>query len=104
MRVILFGGKLGLQAKEVASQVALRDCSKKSGEEGYIDVSNKGGRWPEHQRLLLIKENQLSQTEEFCCYCLVAKSYLTVYNPMDCRTPGFPVLHCRPEFAQTHVH
>ena len=23
---------------------------------------------------------------------------------MDCRTPGLPVLHCLPEFAQTHVH
>ena len=23
---------------------------------------------------------------------------------MDCRVPGFPVLHCLPEFAQTHVH
>ena len=23
---------------------------------------------------------------------------------MDCSTPGFPVLHCLPEFAQTHTH
>ena len=23
---------------------------------------------------------------------------------MDCNTPGFPVLHYLPEFAQTHVH
>ena len=23
---------------------------------------------------------------------------------MDCSTPGFPILHCLPEFAQTHVH
>ena len=23
---------------------------------------------------------------------------------MDCSTPGFPVLHCLPEFYQTHVH
>ena len=23
---------------------------------------------------------------------------------MDCSTSGFPVLHCLPEFAQTHVH
>ena len=23
---------------------------------------------------------------------------------MDCSTPGFPVLHYVPEFAQTHVH
>ena len=25
-------------------------------------------------------------------------------NPMKCSTPGFPVLHYLPEFAQTHVH
>ena len=28
----------------------------------------------------------------------------TFCNPMDCGTPGFPVLHYLPEFAQTHVH
>ena len=38
------------------------------------------------------------------CCCLVAKSHLTLCNPMDCSKPGFPVLHCLPEFAQTHVH
>ena len=25
-------------------------------------------------------------------------------NPMDCSTPGFPVLHYLPEFAEIHVH
>ena len=25
-------------------------------------------------------------------------------DPMDCSTPGFPVLHYLPEFVQTHVH
>ena len=25
-------------------------------------------------------------------------------TPVDCNTPGFPVLHYLPEFAQTHVH
>ena len=25
-------------------------------------------------------------------------------NHMDCSTPGFPVPHCLPEFAQTYVH
>ena len=27
----------------------------------------------------------------------------TVYDPMDCGTPDFPVLHHLPEFAQSHV-
>ena len=35
--------------------------------------------------------------------CSVAKSCPTLWNPMDCSTPGFPVLHHLPEFAQTHV-
>ena len=38
------------------------------------------------------------------CCCVVAKLYLTVCSPMDCSTPGFPVLHHLPEPAQTHVH
>ena len=37
-------------------------------------------------------------------HCSVAESCLTLCNPMNCSTPGFPVLHYLPEFAQTHVH
>ena len=36
--------------------------------------------------------------------CSVAKSCLTLCDPMDCSTPGFPVLHYLLEFAETHVH
>ena len=40
-----------------------------------------------------------------CCCCSVAQSCLTLCDPMDCSTPGFPVLHYYLlEFAQTHVH
>ena len=39
-----------------------------------------------------------------CCCCSVAKSCPTLCDPMDCSTPGFPVLHCLLELAQTHVH
>ena len=28
-----------------------------------------------------------------CCCCSVIKSCLTLYDPMDCSTPKFPVLH-----------
>ena len=38
-----------------------------------------------------------------CCCCSVAQSVLTLCNPMSSSTPGFPVLHCLLEFAQTHV-
>ena len=36
--------------------------------------------------------------------CLVAQLCLTLCNPVDCSTPGFPVLHQLPDLAQTHVH
>ena len=35
--------------------------------------------------------------------CSVAKLCLTLRDFMDCSTPGFPVLHCLPEFAQILV-
>ena len=38
------------------------------------------------------------------CCCSVAQSCLTLCDPMDCSTPGFPVHHQLPELAQTHVH
>ena len=36
--------------------------------------------------------------------CSVTQLSLTLWDPMDCSMPGFPVLHYLPEFAQTHVH
>ena len=34
----------------------------------------------------------------------VSHSCLTLCDPMDCSTPGFPVHHQLPELAHTHVH
>ena len=34
----------------------------------------------------------------------VTQSCPTLCDPMDCSTPGFPVLHSLPELAQTHIH
>ena len=34
----------------------------------------------------------------------VAQSCVTLCNPMDCSTPGFPVHHQLLELTQTHVH
>ena len=31
-------------------------------------------------------------------------SRVPLCDPMDCSTPGFPVLRYLPEFAQAHVH
>ena len=39
-----------------------------------------------------------------CYRCSVAQSSLTFSEPIDCSTPGFPILHYLLEFAKTHVH
>ena len=36
--------------------------------------------------------------------CSVNQLCLTLCKTMNCSMPGFPVLHCLLEFAQTHVH
>ena len=38
-----------------------------------------------------------------CCHS-VAQSCPVLCDPMDCSTPGLPVLHHLPEPTQTHVH
>ena len=52
---------------------------------------------------MLVHAIGLEYLRKRCC-CSVAQSRLTLCNPMDCSTSGFPVLHHLPEFAQTHVH
>ena len=36
--------------------------------------------------------------------CSATQLCLTLCDHMDCSTPGFPVLHHLPEFAQIHAH
>ena len=43
-------------------------------------------------------------TQDTCSCCSVTKSCLTLWDPMDCSTPPFPVPHHLLEFAQTHVY
>ena len=37
-------------------------------------------------------------------HCSVTQLCLTLWDPMDCSTPDFPVPYHLPEFAQVHVH
>ena len=43
---------------------------------------------------------------EYTChqFSSVAQSCLTLCDPMNCSTPGFPVHHQLPEFTQTYAH
>ena len=59
--------------------------------DGKWDTGRLGPRW-------------LSKKILHCWCCLVTQSCPTLCKPMDCSTPGFPVLHYFLEFAQTHVH
>ena len=34
----------------------------------------------------------------------VAQLCQTLFDPMNCSTPGLPVIHQLPEFTETHVH
>ena len=60
-----------------------------------------------HIKKKILKRKQwqsfLISFEEHCCYS-ITKQCLALCNPMDCSTPGFPVLHYHLEFSQTHVH
>ena len=54
------------------------------------------------------RQNCLNWISDFKCHhyccCSVAQLRLTLWDPMDCNMPGFPILHYLLESAQTHVH
>ena len=64
---------------------------------------SKDARYSKLDSLLSLGQVTLSSlTHERCCSA--TKLCLTACNHMDCSTPGFPVFHCLPEFAQIHAH
>ena len=56
---------------------------------------------PQHPLNLVITLFQMST-----CHVVVVQllSRVQLCSPMDCSMPGFHVLHCLPESAQTHIH
>ena len=66
----------------------------------------------EHPRKLYCSVSTGNQTGsfsgEFCelgeSPCCCSLSHVRLCDPMDCSTPGFPVLHYILEFVQIHVH
>ena len=49
--------------------------------------------------MLSCRFNELTEHVKFRC-----SLSLVSLQPMGCNTPGFPVVHYLPEFAQTRVH
>ena len=61
----------------------------------WIDIFPKKTELTNRSKVFHITNHQFSS---------VAQSCLTLCDPMDCSTPGFPVYHQLPELTQTHVH
>ena len=58
-------------------------------------------------RFCLFQHNVIQAMQVYDCVFRchsVTTLCLTLCDPMNCSTPGFPVLHYLPEFAQTLVH
>ena len=58
----------------------------------------------EYVKAVYCHPTYLTYVQSSVQFSSVIQSCPTLYDPMDCSTPGFPVLHHLPEFAQTHVH
>ena len=75
------------------SHMLLRAAKVKKKKKGTRKPMYVSFRWKQFKNFLF---------QQFSLYsCSVMFDSVT---PMDCSTPGFPVLHCLLEFAQTHVH
>ena len=59
------------------------------------------GAWPDTVHVVAKSWTWLSDLQ---AHCSVTKLCLTLCDPLDCSTPGFPVFHYVLEFAPTHVH
>ena len=69
------------------------------------DCKKNWGNSPREIEVVIICCIHLSKPAEYkiqSCFS-VTMSCRTLCDPTNCSTPGFPVLHYRPEFAQTHV-
>ena len=62
----------------------------------------KNSPWFQNPEAFSSRIQARSITQRPNCYS-VTKSCLTLCDPMDCSTPGSPVPHYLPEFAQIHV-
>ena len=56
---------------------------------------------PETNKIQLYSNKSKIFLKGYCCS--VTKSCPALCDPMDCSSPGFPILHYLPEFVQTLV-
>ena len=79
----------------------------------WVAISySKGSSWPRDQTCISCIGRQIpyhwatSRAHLMCSvqFSSVPQSCPTLFDPMDCSIPGFPVHHQLLEFTQTHVH
>ena len=77
----------------------------------YGDLYNGGNQISRYQLEQVIKVDMTitGTSQQFfyqsdVCWCSIAKSCLTLCDPMNCSMPGSSVLYYLLEFAQIHVH
>ena len=61
-----------------------------------VTISNKNMEYNESKNKIIECLNIM-----ICCCCSVTHSCPTLCNPVDCSTPGFPVIHYLLQFVQT---
>ena len=69
-----------------------------------VVASLYNGLWLYYLLIVTILPSSLKLSKLDLCISLVSQSCLTLCDPVDCSTPGFPVHHQLSELAQTHVH
>ena len=84
---------------------ALTTKWKEKKNKGWINVLKTQMQWKARKK----KDHELNYRTINCLcliepYCSATQSSLTLRDPMNSSMPGFPVLHCLPEIAQSHVH
>ena len=67
---------------------------------GGSKITAYGDCCHEIKRHLLLETKAMANLVQFSS---VTQSCPTLYDPMNCSTPGLPVHHQLPEFTQTHV-
>ena len=67
---------------------------------GGSKITAYGDCCHEIKRHLLLETKAMANLVQFSS---VTQSCLTLYDPMNCSTPGLPVHHQLPESTQTHV-
>ena len=97
------GDFLLLKTADLCGLIALRIFSHSNGFLKESMLSGKKNTSPVFLSFLFCIIIRALTHTPFCC-CSVVQAYLTLYDPKECSTPGFPVLHQFPELAQTHVH